>query len=137
MKRYDVNVVEFLLHPYIGTDVEIDGVEQNITSSDMPTSIKFTLMDLVGEYRTSNKIALWEKYNFVELAYVVKQYLNFDTEYTNMISQCTSMKQVRLKFDVVLKEMFNQELSRSFYYYVEMCYVRNNARYKEWQQTFF
>ena len=137
VKRYDVNVVEFLLHPYIGTDVEIDGVEQNITSSDMPTSIKFTLMDLVGEYRTSNKIALWEKYNFVELAYVVKHYLNFDTEYTNMISQCTSMKQVRLKFDVVLKEMFNQELSRSFYYYVEMCYVRNNARYKEWQQTFF
>lgn len=103
----------------------------------MPTSIKFTLMDLVGEYRTSNKIALWEKYNFVELAYVVKQYLNLDTEYTNMISQCTSMKQVRLKFDVVLKEKFNQELSRSFYYYVEMCYVRNNARYKEWQQTFF
>ena len=81
VKRYDVNVVEFLLHPYIGTDVEIDGVEQNITSSDMPTSIKFTLMDLVGEYRTSNKIALWEKYNFVELAYVVKQYLNLDTEY--------------------------------------------------------
>ena len=54
-----------------------------------------------------------------------------------MISQCTSIKQVRLKFYVVLKEKFNQELSRSFYYYVEMCYVRNNARYKEWQQTFF
>ena len=137
VKRYDVNVVEFLLHPYIGTDIEIDDVEQNITTSDMPTSIRFTLMDLVGEYRTSNKLSLWEKYNFVELAYVVKQYLNIDAEYTNMTSQYTTMKQVRLKFDIVLKEMFNQELSRTFYYYVEMCYVRNNASYKEWRQTFF
>ena len=102
----------------------------------MPTAIRFSLMDLVEEYRKNNKLNIWKDYNFAELSIVLKQYLNLDSEYTNITSQYTNMKQVRTKLDVILKEKFNQNLYRAFLYYVEMCYVRNNALYEDWRKTF-
>jgi hypothetical protein len=102
----------------------------------MPTAIRFSLMDLVEEYRNSNELSIWKDYNFAELSIVLKQYLNLDSEYANITSQYTNMKQVRTKLDVILKERFNQDLYRAFLYYVEMCYVRNNALYEDWRKTF-
>lgn len=135
-RTYKTEIVEFLLYPYLNKEFNIDSVTALITETEMPTAIKFSLMDLIEEYRNNNKLRLWKEYNFAELAIVLKQYLNLDNEYNNITSQYTNMKQVRTKLDVVLKERFNQDLSRAFLYYVEMCYVRNNALYEDWRKTF-
>ena len=133
---YKTEVVEFLLYPYLNKDFDIDYVAASISESEMPTAIRFSLMDLVEEYRNSNELSIWKDYNFAELSIVLKQYLNLDSEYANITSQYTNMKQVRTKLDVILKERFNQDLYRAFLYYVEMCYVRNNALYEDWRKTF-
>ena len=133
---YRTEIVEFLLYPYIGKEFDIENVASIISGSIMPTSVKFTLMDLVEDYRNSNELKIWKDYNFAELANILKQYLNLDCEYINITSQYTNMKQVRTKLDVTLKERFNSELYRAFFYYVEMCYVRNNALYEDWRNTF-
>lgn len=133
---YRTEVVEFLLHPYLDKDFSIDMVAQLVSDTTMPTAIRFSLMELVEEYRNRNVLNIWKDYNFAELAIIVRQYLNLDSEYNNITVQYTNMKQVRIKMDVVLKERFNQDLSRAFLYYVEMCYVRNNALYEEWRKTF-
>jgi hypothetical protein len=133
---YKTEVVEFLLYPYLKKEFDIDYVAASISESEMPTAIRFSLMDLVEEYRNSNELSIWKDYNFAELSIVLKQYLNLDSEYANITSQYTNMKQVRTKLDVILKERFNQDLYRAFLYYVEMCYVRNNALYEDWRKTF-
>ncbi len=133
---YKTEVVEFLLYPYLNKEFNIDSVATSISKSEMPTAIRFSLMDLVKEYRDNKELNIWKDYNFAELSTVLKQYLNLDSEYINITSQCTNMKQVRIKFDVIIKEMFNQELYTAFLYYVEMCYVRNNALYEDWRKTF-
>lgn len=133
---YKTEIIEFLLYPYLNRNFDIDSVADLIMETEIPTSIRFTLMDLVEEYRNSNELSIWKDYNFAELAIVLRQYLNLDTVYNNITSQYTNMKQVRTKLDVVLKERFNQDLSRAFLYYVEMCYVRNNALYEDWRKTF-
>ena len=135
-REFHVQIVKFLLYPYLEESFEIDEVADMIISSEMPTSVRFSLMDLVQEYRRTNGLKLWQDHNIAELALVVKQYLNLDSEYQDMTSQYTNMRQVRRKFDVVLSERFNQKLNRAFLYYVEMCYVRNNALYEEWRETF-
>ena len=103
----------------------------------MPTAIKFSLLELVEEYQNYKVLNIWKDYNFAELAIILKQYLNIDNEYNNITSQYTNMKQVRTKFDVILKERFKHNLYRAFLYYVEMCYVRNNALYEDWRKTFY
>ena len=135
-RTYHTEVVEFLLHPYINIEFDIENVTSIIKESCIPTAVKFTLMDLADEYRNTHTLKLWKDYNFADLALVLKQYLNIDSEYTYVTSQHTNMKQVRTKLDVLLKEKFGQDLSRAFLYYVEMCYVRNNALYEEWRKTF-
>lgn len=135
-RGYKVEIVEFLLFPYLGKEFDIDLISDLIDKTEMPTSIRFTLMDLLEEYITTNELKIWKEYNFAELSLVIKQYLNLDSEYYNVISQYTNMKQVRTKLDVILKERFNQDLYRAFLYYVEMCYVRNNALYEDWRKTF-
>ena len=135
-RTYKTEIVEFLLYPYLNKDFDIDIIASMIADTEMPTTVKFSLMDLVEEYRNNNNLKVWRDYNFAELAFVLKQYLNLDNVYNQITSQHTNMKQVRIKFDVVLKERFEQDLYRSFLYYVEMCYVRNNAHYEEWRETF-
>ena len=135
-RNYSVKIVEFLLHPYLEMNFDVDEVTRLISSLEMPTSVKFSLMDLAQEYKVTNDLKLWRDYNFAELAFVVRQYINLDSEYKNITSLYTNMRQVRRKLDVVLSERFNQKLSRAFLYYVEMCYVRNNALYTEWRETF-
>lgn len=135
-RTYNVEIVEFLLYPYLNKDFDIENIARLITESGISTAIKFTLMDLVEEYKNDNLLKLWKEYNFADLALVLKQYLGLDSEYNYLTSQYTNMRQVRTKLDVVLKEKFNQDLSRAFLYYVEMCYVRNNALYEEWRKTF-
>lgn len=133
---YRTEIVEFLLHPYLNKDVDIDSITTILTESEMPMAIKFTLLDFVEEYKSHKELNIWKDYNFAELAKVIRQYLNLDGEYNNVTSQYTNMKQVRTKLDVILKERFKQDLYRAFLYYVEMCYVRNNALYEEWRKTF-
>lgn len=133
---YRTEIVEFLLHPYLNKDVDIDSITTILTELEMPMAIKFTLLDFVEEYKSHKELNIWKDYNFAELAKVIRQYLNLDGEYNNVTSQYTNMKQVRTKLDVILKERFKQDLYRAFLYYVEMCYVRNNALYEEWRKTF-
>lgn len=133
---YRTEIVEFLLHPYLNKEVDIDSITTILTESEMPMAIKFTLLDFVEEYKNHKELNIWKDYNFAELAMVIRQYLNLDGEYNNITSQYTNMKQVRTKLDVILKERFKQDLYRAFLYYVEMCYVRNNALYEEWRKTF-
>ena len=135
-RTYHSEIVEFLMYPYLNKDFDIKEVACTIEESCIPTAIKFTLMNLVEEYKNSHVLKLWKDYNFADLALVLKQYLNLDCEYSYLTSQYTNMKQVRTKLDVLLKEKFGQDLSRAFLYYVEMCYVRNNALYEEWRKTF-
>lgn len=133
---YKTEIVEFLLYPYLNIDFDIDTVASLIKETEMPTSIRFSLMDLVEEYKNNSELIIWKDYNFVELSIILRQYLNLDSDYNNITSQYTNMKQVRTKLDVVLKEKFDQDLNRAFLYYVEMCYVRNNALYEDWRKTF-
>lgn len=133
---YKTEIVEFLLYPYLEKVFDIDMVSNLIAETEMPTAIRFSLMDLVEEYKNNNKLKIWEEYNFAELAIILKQYLNLDNEYNIITSQYSNMRQVRIKLDVILNERFNQKLDIAFLYYVEMCYVRNNALYKEWRMTF-
>lgn len=134
---YKIEIVEFLLHPYLNKDIDIEFVTTLVTESEMPTAIKFSLLELVEEYQNYKVLNIWKDYNFAELAIILKQYLNIDNEYNNITSQYTNMKQVRTKFDVILKERFKHNLYRAFLYYVEMCYVRNNALYEDWRKTFY
>lgn len=136
LRVYNVEIVEFLLHPHIKNNIDIDKIVELISNSEMPSSIQFTLMDLVDEYKRAHHVKLWNDYNFAELAFIVKQYINLDNEYINIISQHTNMRQVRRKLDAILTERFNQKLNRNFLFFVEMCYVRNNALYYEWFNTF-
>ena len=133
---YRTEVVEFLLFPYLNKDFDINKVSALISGADMTNSIKFSLLDLVDEYQKNKELSIWKDYNFPELSIVIRQYLTLDSEYNNITSQCISMEQVRLKLDAVLKERFGHELYRDFLYYVELCYVRNNALYSEWKKTF-
>ena len=133
---YKTEIVEFLLYPYLNKEFDINSVAAFIMETEMPAAIRFSLMDLVEEYQRIGELSIWKDYNFAELAILLKQYLNLDVEYNNITSQYTNMKQVRTKLDVVLKERFNQNLYRAFFYYVEMCYVRNNALYEDWRKTF-
>jgi len=133
---YKTEVVEFLLYPYLKKNFSIEEVASIISGTEMPATIRYSLMKLIEEYRNHKELKIWKEYNFTELATVLRRYLNLDSEYYKLISQCTNMKQVRMKFDVVLKERFNKELYRAFFYYVEMCYVRNNANYENWRRTF-
>lgn len=133
---YRTEVVEFLLFPYLNKDFDINKVSALISGAEMPNSIQFSLLDLVDEYQKNKELSIWKDYNFPELSIVIRQYLTLDSEYNNITSQCISMEQVRLKLDAVLKERFGQELYRDFLYYVELCYVRNNALYSEWKKTF-
>ena len=134
---YRTEIVEFLLYPYLKKNIDINFVTTLVTESEMPTAIKFSLLNLVEEYQNYKELNIWKDYNFAELAIIIKQYLNLDSEYNNITSQYTNMKQVRTKLDVVLKERFKQDLYRAFLYYVEMCYVRNNALYEDWRKTFY
>lgn len=133
---YRIEVIEFLLHPYLNKEFNIDMVAKLVSEASMPTAIRFSLMELVEEYKNCHSLKIWNDYNFAELAIILRQYLNLDNEYNNITVQYTNMKQVRTKMDVILKERFNQDLNRAFLYYVEMCYVRNNALYEEWRRTF-
>ena len=133
---YRTEVIEFLLYPYLNKSFNINTVESLVMETEMPTAIRFSLMDLVEEYRNTNKLNIWKDYNFVELSVILRQYLNLDSEYNNITSQYANMKQVRTKLDVVLKERLDQDLNIAFLYYVEMCYVRNNALYEDWRKTF-
>lgn len=135
-RKYDLETVRFLLYPYIKKDFDIDYITKTIENDAMPTSIKYSLLKLINEYRNNRELSLWKDFNFVELAQVVKSYLNLDKEYNNLTQQFSSMKQVRVKLDLILAQHLSKKLSRAELYYIEMCYVRNNALYEEWRLTF-
>ena len=74
----------------------------------MPTSVRYTLLEMVEEYDSTGTITLWEEYNFVELASVVKLYLNLDWVYDNLTQQFSDMQQVRVKLDKILIERLSE-----------------------------
>ncbi len=86
----------------------------------MPASVRFTLLQMIEEYCSTGSVSLWEEYNFVELAFVVKLYLNLDSVYSNLTQQLSDMKQVRVKLDKILAERLSCEIDTYTLYYTEL-----------------
>lgn len=137
IRTYDIEIIRFLQYPYIKKNFNLDYIKDSIEKGSMPTSIKYNLLRLVDEYHKNGELTLWKDYNFFELAQVVRSYLNLDKEYNNLTQQLSDMKQVRVKLDYILKNRLSIDLSRAELYYIEMCYVKNNALYEEWRLTFY
>lgn len=135
-RRRGSEIVAFLLHPYVGRPIDVASVEQELALDPMPASVEFTLRELLSEHKNGGSARLWDEINFAELAGVVRGYLDIDAQYANMLSQCRTMQQVRVKFDALLKDILLPDLDMSILYYVELCYVKNNALFSEWRETF-
>jgi hypothetical protein len=135
-RSYNIEIVEFLLFPYLKKNFNIDKIEEIIYKAEMLSSIKFSLIDLVNEYKMNNKLNIWEEYNFADLSIVIRKYLNIDNTYNNIIAQNNKINVVRIKLDIILKDIFKQDLYPEFFYYVQMCFLHTNPHYKDWRKTF-
>ena len=65
-----------------------------------------------------------------------RKYLNIDNTYNNIIAQNNKINVVRIKLDIILKDIFKQDLYPEFFYYVQMCFLHTNPHYKDWRKTF-
>lgn len=135
-RTYSLSIIEFLMYPYLKRNFNIDQIKSIIETDNVPNSVKYSLLLLVDEYKTSGNISLWLYRNFLELSNVIKSYLNLDKEYNNLIQNCSNMVEVRIKLDALLNECFLLTLDKFSLYYIEMCYVRKNALFEEWRNTF-
>lgn len=135
-REYSLKVIYFLLYPYLKKEINLAEIKTIIEKQSMPASVRFTLLQMIEEYCSTGSVSLWEEYNFVELAFVVKLYLNLDSVYSNLTQQLSDMKQVRVKLDKILAERLSCEIDTYTLYYTELCYVRNNALYNDWRNTF-
>ena len=136
IREYSLKVINFLLYPYLEKEFNLAEIKVIIEKQCMPTSVRYTLLEMVEEYDSTGTITLWEEYNFVELASVVKLYLNLDWVYDNLTQQFSDMQQVRVKLDKILIERLSDDIDTYTLYYTELCYVRNNALYNDWRNTF-
>lgn len=136
IREYSLKVINFLLYPYLEKEFNLAEIKVIIEKQCMPTSVRYTLLEMVEEYDSTGTITLWEEYNFVELASVVKLYLNLDWVYDNLTQQFSDMQQVRVKLDKILIERLSDDIDTYTLYYTELCYIRNNALYNDWRNTF-
>ena len=141
--KCSLDIIKFLLYPYLknGTlkaslDIDTKTLKTTIEKQNIPASIKYRLLEMVNEYEANGNVDLWEDYNIDKLSSILRQYINIETEYNNITQQCTDMKQLRLKLDMLLKGRISDALDERILYFIEFCYVRTNAQYKEWRNTF-
>ena len=133
---YTTEMINFLLYPQMQHNFDVSYLEKELQESNLPTSLRLKLKCFLKEYDKNGTINIWKTECYIELVRIVKQYLDIDAEYANIISQCYNMKQVRVVFDNLLYSRITGEITNEFLYYTQMCYVRNNARFQDWRDTF-
>lgn len=129
-------VVKFLLNPYINESFDIEKIREHISVTALPTSVRYTLGEMLLEYKNTGSLSIWQDYEIAELSKFIKSYLNLDAEYRNMTEQHSNMHQVRVLLDKLLRDRIDDDLSVKFLYYTELCFVRNNAMFEQWRETF-
>ncbi len=134
-RTYHADIVRFLLAPYIKHPFDGNELRTVVESESMPNSLRYKLLSLLEEYCKTRELSLWAETKFVDLTLLVRSYLNMDKEYQIFTSQYSDMRQVRVKLDELILERLGVS-DRATLYYVEMCYVRNNALYNDWRNTF-
>lgn len=135
-KKRSAEVVKFLLKPYIKEPFDVEKIREHISKTALPTSIKFGLNEMLQEYEDNGDLSIWQDYKIAQLSEVVRSYLCLDVEYRNMTQQHSNMNQVRVLLDHLLKDKLEGDLSTNFLYYTERCFVRNNAMFEQWRETF-
>lgn len=136
LREYSPEVLKFLLYPYVRENFNIEKIKQILSSENIPTAVKFTLLRLVDEYTENGILEIWKDHNDIELTKLVKEYLHMDSDYSNILNHFHNMTQVRHKLDLLLKGKLGHDLSLRLLYYIERCYVRNNALFEDWKKTF-
>lgn len=131
-----LDVVRFLLYPYIKEEFSIERIREHLLDSNLSTSISYSIYGMLKEYEDHGALRLWEKYNLAKLSRVVRSYMDMDSDYRFMTDQHNNMRQVRVLLDELLKEKLAGDLSINLLYYTELCYVRNSAYYEQWRNTF-
>lgn len=136
--KRSAEVLKFLLHPYINQDFDIEIIKKHLSETVLPSSVKFSIGEMLNEYEgnKNNSPDIWQECNISSLTRLVKSYLNIDGKYRDIISQHSTMKQVRILLDNLLSHEISGELSSELLYYTEYCYVRNNAQFEQWKATF-
>ena len=129
-------MLKFLLYPQLQKSFNVPFIDDELQKSNLPTSLRFKMKGLLNEYKENGTLSVWKTDCYIELVRIVKQYLGIDAEYANIISQCYNMKQVRVVFDNLLNERITGEINNEILYYTQMCYVRNNAQFQDWRDTF-
>lgn len=134
--KRSAEVIKFLLNPYIKEPFDVEKIREHISATTLSTSVKYGLSEMLIEYEDKGSLSIWQDYKIAKLSEVVKLYLHLDTEYRNMIEQHSNMHQVRVLLDNLLRDNIEGDLSTSFLYYTERCFVRNNAMFEQWRETF-
>jgi putative ATP-binding protein len=129
-------VIKFLLKPYIKEPFDTEIIREHISTTSLPTSVKYGLSEMLIEYENKGNLSIWQDCQIAKLSEVVKLYLHLDAEYRNMTEQHSNMNQVRVLLDKLLKDKLDGNISREFLYYTERCFVRNNAMFDQWRETF-
>lgn len=135
-RKPSVEVVRFLLYPYLKEPFDLEVISNHLRTSAFPSSVTFTLNELLDEYKANRSISLWKDYHLAALSKVVKDYLGIDSDYRSILEQHKNMLQVRVVFDELLKDRLSRDISLEMLYYVERCYVRNLALFEQWRETF-
>lgn len=134
--KRSAEVVKFLLKPYIKESFDVEKIREHISATALPTSVKYGLSEMLQEYEDNGDLSIWQDYKIAKLSEVVKSYLHLESEYRNMTEQHSNMNQVRILLDNLLKDKIEGDLSAAFLYYTERCFVRNNAMFEQWRETF-
>lgn len=136
VREYSLEVVNFLLYPYLKKEFDIDVLKAVVERQCMPTSVRFSLLKMIDEYIATGRITLWQIPNFLERNAFVRQYLNLDVEYRNLSQQLTKMSQLRVAFDSLMNARFATKLDIYTLYHLQYCYVWNAAKFEDWKSTF-
>lgn len=134
--KRSAEVVKFLLKPYIKEPFDVEKIREHLSATALPTSVKYGLSEMLVEYEDKGNLSIWQDYKIAKLSEVVKSYLHLEAEYRNMVEQHSNMDQVRVLLDNLLRDNIEDDLSIDFLYYTERCFVRNNAMFEQWRETF-
>ena len=129
-------VVRFLLYPYIKEPFDIEVIREHISITALPASVQYTLGEMLMEYENTGGLSIWQNFKIAKLSEVVKSYLRLDSEYRSMTEKHTNMIDVRTLLDNLLRDVIDGDLSETFLYYTERCFVRNNEMFEQWKETF-
>jgi len=132
----NLDVVRFLLKPYIKQDFNIGVVRKSIEADTLLSSTRFGLLELISEYEKTKKINIWNEVKFSRLAQIVKDYLDIEENHLKLFAESDNADDYRQRFDDLLENIFHQKLSREDLYYIQKCYVLSLKKYDEWRSTF-